>query len=98
MDPKQLLNAIKNLGFKRTIEFNGEVIKLACLLREEDRRPFQASWWKGKQSYLIAADDNGYFYLRHSGGYIFRSNRDTLNEDIVAKSEGEFLSMIRLDD
>lgn len=98
MDPKQLTNAIKNLGFKRTIDLKDEKIKLACLLQEEDRRPFQAHWWKGKQSYLIAVDDNGNFYLRHSGGYIFRTNRETPQEEILAKSEGEFLSMLQLDD
>jgi len=98
MDPKQLENAIKNLGIKRTIDFGGEIVKLACLLRQEDRRPFQAEWWKGKQSYMVAIDDNGNFYLKHSGGYIFRTNPVTKKEETFAKSEGEFLSMINWDE
>lgn len=97
MDPKQLENAIKNLGIKRTINFNGETIKIACLLRQEDRRPFQAEWWKGKQSYMIAVDDNGNFILRHCGGYIFRISPATMKEETLAKSEVEFLSMINWD-
>lgn len=97
MDPKQLENTIHNLGIKRTINFNGKIIKLACLLREEDRRPFQADWWKGKQSYLVAVDDNGNFILRHSGGYIFRIQPADMEEEILAKSEGEFISMIDWD-
>ncbi|MEM7358928.1 MAG: hypothetical protein AAF431_07520 [Pseudomonadota bacterium] len=98
MDPKQLENAIKHLGVKRLIEFNGERIKLACLLRSEDRRPFRAEWWKGKESYLIAVDDNANFYLRHCGGYVFRTNPTGAIEETLAKSETEFLSMIDWED
>lgn len=98
MDTTQLEKAIKNLGIKRTIDFGGETIKLACLLREDDRRTFQAEWWKGKQSYMVAVDDNGNFYLKHCGGYIFRTNPVTKEQEILAKSEGEFLSMISSDD
>jgi len=94
MNPKQLENAIYNLGLKRTISFNNQELKLACLLREEDRRPFQADWWKGKQSSMVAADDNGHFYLRHSGGYIFKVDPVSKEEEIIAKNEREFLSMI----
>jgi len=97
MNPKQLENSIKNLGIKRVINFNGTVLKLACLLREEDRRPFQAEWWKGKQSYMIAVDDNGHFYLRHCGGYIFKVDPVTKQQEILAKNEEEFLSMIFMD-
>ena len=43
MNPKQLENAIKNLGIKRVINFNGTELRLACLLREEDRRPFRTA-------------------------------------------------------
>ncbi len=98
MDPKQLEKAIKNLGIRRTIDFDGERIKLACLLRQEDRRPFQAEWWKGKQSYMVAVDDNGNFFLKHSGGYIFRINPLTRKEETLARSESEFLGMINWDD
>ena len=97
MNPKQLENAIKNLGFKRVINFNGTELRLACLLREEDRRPFQAEWWKGKQSYMVAADDNGHFYLPHCGGYIFKIDPVTKQQETLAKNEEEFLSMICMD-
>lgn len=97
MNPKQLEIAINNLGIKRVINFNGAVLKLACLLREEDRRPFQAEWWKGKQSYIIAVDDSGHFYLRHSGGYIFKVDPVSQEQETLAKNEEEFLSMICMD-
>lgn len=61
MGPKQLEKYIKDLSEKRFVDFNGEKIKLACLLREEDRRPFQAEWWKGKYYYLVAEYENGNF-------------------------------------
>ncbi|WP_444913273.1 hypothetical protein [Microbulbifer sp. PAAF003] len=86
--------AISNLGIKRTINFSGKQIKLACLLREEDRRPLQADWWKGKQSTLIGVDDNGNFLLRHCGGYIFYWCHQAQFEEVIAKSEGEFLKLI----
>lgn len=94
MGSKQLEKAIKDIGWKRTVDINSEKIKLACLIREEDRRPFQADWWKGKQSYIVAVDDNGNFILRHCGGYIFRIHPKSESEEVLAKSEGEFLSMI----
>ena len=90
----KLEKTIKNLGIRRTINFNNQVFKLICLLREEDRRPFQAEWWRGKESYLIAVDENGNFFLRHSGGHIFRLDPISKNEEIIAKSESEFLDMI----
>jgi len=98
MDPKQLINSIKNLGYKRKIIFKNNELKLACLIRQEDRRPFQADWWKGKQSSLIAVDDNGHFYLHHCGGYILKVDPVSKEEETISKSEGEFLSMISLDD
>ena len=97
MEKEQLEKAIKNLGVSRTINFNGNMIKLACLLRKEDRRPFQAEWWKGKQSYLIAVDDDGNFILSHSGGYIFRVKAKSSEEEILAKCEKDFLRMIEMD-
>ena len=97
MNPKQLENSIKNLGIKRVINFNGTELKLACLLRQEDRRPFQAEWWKGKQSYMVAVDDNGHFYLRHCGGCIFKIDPVTQQQETLAKNEEEFLSMISME-
>lgn len=97
MDPKQRDNVINKLGFKRTIHFNDQVFNLACVLRDEDRRPFQAEWWKGKEAYLVAVDDNGHLYLRHCGGYIFKIDPVSKNELILAKNESEFLSMITAD-
>jgi len=89
---------IHNLGFKRTIHHNGQLLKLVCLIREEDRRPFQADWYKGKESYLIAVDENGHFFLRHSGGYIFKLDPVTKEEERIAKSETNFLNSIDWDE
>jgi hypothetical protein len=98
MKAKQLEKCIQNLGVRRSISFEGSVFKLACLVRDEDRRPFQAPWYKGKQSYLVAVDDDGNFYLRHSGGYIFRASPNSSEQLTIAKSEEEFLSMLDWDE
>ncbi|MFC6634289.1 hypothetical protein [Microbulbifer taiwanensis] len=92
----QIESVIKNLGVKRVVDLGGTEVRLACLLREEDRRTFQAEWWRGKQSSLIAVDDNGNFFLRHSGGHILHIDQQDKSEALVAKSETEFLNMIKL--
>ncbi|WP_299247467.1 hypothetical protein [uncultured Aquimarina sp.] len=89
-----LEKTINNLGLIRTIRHNEQVYKLICLIRTEDRRPFQADWYQGKESYLVAVDENGHFFLRHSGGYIFRLDPNTKKEEQIAKSEIEFINMI----
>lgn len=86
--------AIQNLGIKRSVNIEGHSVNLACLLRDEDTRPFQAKWWKGKQSTLLAVDDDGNFFLRHSGGYVIYWSHAEQSEKIVAKSVSDFVQMI----
>ena len=86
--------AIQNLGIKRSINIGGENINLACLLRDEDTRPLQAKWWKGKQSTLLAVDDDGNFILRHSGGHVIYWNHAQQSEKTIAKSVSDFIKMI----
>lgn len=92
-----LEKAIDNLGVKRLIRFQDYTFKLACLIRESDRRPLQAGWWRGKQVSLIAVDDDGNFFLRHPGGQIIYLDQLNKLEVIVAKSESDFLKMLELD-
>lgn len=89
-----LSKAINNLAFYNKIIFNDKEIRLICLIREEDRRPFHATWWKGKELYLIAVDEIGCLFLRHSGGYILKIDPRSLSEEIIAKSEAQFIGMI----
>ncbi|MEW7280379.1 hypothetical protein ABW636_17445 [Aquimarina sp. 2201CG1-2-11] len=92
-----LEQTINNLGVKGTIQHNGQRIRLVCLIHTKDRRPFQADWYKGKESYLVAVDENGHFFLRHSGGYIFKLDPNTKKEEQIAKGENEFINMIGWD-
>ena len=93
-----LERTINNLGVKGTIQHNGERIRLVCLIRAEDRRPFQAIWYSEKEAYLVAVDENGHFFLRHSGGYIFKLDSITQKEEHIAKSETDFLRSIDWDE
>jgi len=94
----QLEKAIHNLGLKRTIHFNNQVFKLVCLIREEDKRPFQATWWKKKEVTLIAVDERGHFFLRHANGSVFSLDPVTKKEESIVKSEKEFINMIDWDE
>ncbi|HYE33072.1 MAG TPA: hypothetical protein VEH27_16720 [Methylomirabilota bacterium] len=56
-DPQTSLDkAIQQLGLPNRISFGDQELTIACLIREADRRPFQAAWWKGKEVYLLGVD------------------------------------------
>ncbi len=93
-----LEKTIHNLGHKRTIRHNEQLLKLVCLIRTEDRRPFQADWYKGKESYLIGVDENGHFFLRDSGGSVFKLDPLTQEKEHMARSETNFLNNIEWDE
>lgn len=89
-----LEKAIHNLGLKGTLNYNDKTLKLVCLIRTEDRRPFRVKWWNKSESYLIAVTENGHFLLRHSGGAIFKLDPLTKEEETIAISEKEFINRI----
>lgn len=95
---RRIEKAIKNLGVERTVRIDDSKVQLACLIRPDDRRPFQAPWWKGKQCYLVAVDDDGNFFLRHPGGSIIYWNHKKQEEQTIARSEDDFLGMIEWGD
>jgi hypothetical protein len=45
-------------------------LKIAFLIRDADWLPLKAPWWRGKEVYIIGADLDGNFILRHCDGSV----------------------------
>ena len=71
-----------------------EVLQIALLVRQSDRRPLKADWWRGKEVYVMGADLNGNFFLRHCDGSVRLWKHRSQTDQIMARSVQEFLSMI----
>lgn len=85
------IKAIKSLPFKNCYRFENRIIIVACLLREEDQRPLEASWWKGKSVSIIGADISGNFFLRHCDGSVRYWKHAEKNEIKISSSVRYFL-------
>jgi len=94
MTTNLLDEAIKNLGFKNIFRVEERQFILACLIREEDRRPLKAEWWKGKEVSIIAVDVNGNFFLRHCDGSVRYWNHQIKTDELVSPSVKSFISNI----
>ncbi len=67
---------------------------IACLVREEDWKPLKADWWKGKEVYLIGADLNGNFFLRHCDGSVRYWDHKLQADLVIAQSVRNFAAGI----
>ena len=68
----------------------GRTVTVAVLLRPSDWRPLDAPWWRGKQVSIIAADIEGNFFLRHSGGSVRFWDHQTQADELAAPSIIDF--------
>lgn len=79
--------AVAQIGVRRVFRKDGRTIPIACLIRTEDWRPLEADWWQGKEVYIIGADLEGNFFLRHCDGtvryWLHQSERDEILADSV---------------
>jgi hypothetical protein len=73
---------------------HGQSIAVALLLREEDWRPLDAPWWRGKQVYIIGVEEHGNFFLRHCDGSVRYWDHSTQVDTIVAPSVRAFAGLI----
>ncbi len=87
--------AAKEIGIKPIYEFNGREIHVIGIF--EWTPPLVASWWRGKQVHIVAADVDGNFFLRHCDGSVRYWEHSTETDTIVAKSEREFFRSFRYD-
>ena len=86
--------AVKNLGVKNILRIGERQFTLACLIREDDKRPLKADWWKGKEVSIIAVDIDGNFFLRHCDGSVRYWNHQSKTEEVVSPSVKSFISNI----
>ena len=73
---------------------DGREVILALLLRQEDWRPLDAPWWRGKQASIIAVDIHGNFFLRHSNGSVQYWDHRAQANTMVAPSVRAFAALI----
>jgi len=95
-ESEYIAKAVKNLGICNQFRLGERVLTIACLLRDNDRRPLRAPWWRKKESYIIAADIDGNFFLRHCDGSVRYWDHKLQSDCIVAASVSEFISKIEM--
>src|SRR5215813_4022353 len=67
---------------------------VACLIREADWRPLKAPWWRQKEAYIIGADLDGNFLLRHCDGSVRYWDHKTQSDSVIAASVRDFIGML----
>ena len=87
--------ARKNLWAKNKIQAGDKTVVVACLIRPEDTRPLHAPWWRGKEVYLIGADIDGNFFLRHCDGTVRLWDHSKQVDEVIAKSVREFATSLQ---
>jgi len=86
--------ALLRLPSPWTFVHGGRDIVIVCLIREADWRPLKAPWWRGKEVYVIGADVDGNFLLRHSDGTVRYWHHQTQTDEVLARSVREFASVL----
>src|SRR5262245_32655519 len=86
--------AIRDIGWRNTFRSGDRVLRIACLVRQNDWRPLKADWWRGKEACVIGADLSGNFFLRHCDGSVRLWDHKSRSDSIVAPSVREFVSRI----
>ncbi len=86
--------ALRRLRTPFGFPFGDRNLVVACLVREADRRPLKAPWWRKKEVYVMGADLDGNFFLRHGDGSVRYWDHKTQTDTIIAPSVREFLSKL----
>lgn len=92
--PNPIDIAIKRLSLRRIFKYRGQEIVVACLIRQSDWRPLESPWWKGKEAYIIGADLDGNFFLRHCDGSVRYWNHKTQFGETIAPSVSKFVDQL----
>jgi hypothetical protein len=86
--------AIRRLWPCRTFWHGERKIRVACLIRQTDWRPLEADWWSGKEVYIIGADLDGNFFLRHCDGTVRYWDHQAQVDVVIAPSVQDFVVRI----
>jgi len=86
--------AMQNLWARNVFRHNGRALTIATLIRSTDWRPLKAPWWRGKEVYLIGADLDGNFFLRHSDGSVRYWDHKQQTDIVLAPSIKDFAGRI----
>ena len=91
MKPDPVEKAMANLFWKRNFFHGDKKLMVACLIRDEDIRPLDAPWWRGKEAYLIGVALDGNFFLRHCDGSVRYWDHMKQTDEVIAPSVREFM-------
>lgn len=92
LDPIE--KAVRRLRTPYAFPFGSRNLVIACLIREADWRPLEASWWRKKEACIIGADIDGNFFLRHCDGSVRYWEHKAQTDAMIARSVREFLSKL----
>ena len=67
-------------------------VRVLFLLPETLWRPLAASWWRGKEAYIIGGDERGNYILRHCDGSVRFWDHARGTDEVLASSVREFLN------
>jgi hypothetical protein len=73
----------------------GRRVRVMFLLPESLWRPIKASWWKGKESYLIGGDEHGNYILRHCDGTVRLWDHSHGVDEVLAPSVRTFVDGLK---
>ena len=88
--PDPIESARRELYLRRRFPRGDSYIVIACLIREDDWRPLEAHWWRGKEVCIIGADLEGNFLLRHCDGTVRYWDHGTQTDQVLAPSVRAF--------
>lgn len=91
---KEIDRARAQLFMRRTLRHGGRTMTIALLIREVDWVPIDAPWRHGKEAYIIGADLDGNFFLRHCDGSVRYWDHRLQTNTVIAPSVREFVRMI----
>jgi hypothetical protein len=80
---------------RRTFQFGERTLVVAFLIRTADWRPLEAPWWRKKEAYIIGADLDGNFFLRHCDGSVRYWDHKTQSDEILTASVKDFVNQLK---
>jgi hypothetical protein len=92
--PDPVESARRELYLRRRFPRGDTPIVIACLIREDDWRPLEAPWWRGKEVCIIGADLGGNFLLRHCDGTVRYWIHRTQTDEVLASSVRAFTAQL----
>ena len=93
-EPNVVDAAIRLLPLNNIFRKGESSFQVLFLLPESLWRPLKAGWWKGKEVYVIGADPDGNYFLRHCDGTVRYWHHGKKADEVLAPSVRSFLTAL----